>query len=359
MEALDDQPEKDSEESVPLRQPALPPSGRTVKGTLLTVVHLSAFGCLGVFVRSWLKVAFSCYATNHGTCLSLHVGPLCEAFAPNALGCFVFGLLSTPKAAGLDGDRQLACLHRDHPWQTRDRLVLGLRTGFCGALTTWASWNQAMVVHAASGDWATALLGFLLGVQVAATSTACGQHSAAALSHWHARAVVPAIEDGESLMSTVEEPVAQSSRCNAADIFVAVLFLALPVTCSVMLGTAAGPNAFAFVYGSSLLAPAGVLLRWQLTRLNTFHTFLPCGTLVANTAACVLCAAVAQSSARPLLATVIMDGIGGSLSTVSTVCGETNLLFITGPRWRGYAYLAVTWILGFGGALYFFSLPKP
>lgn len=95
------------------------------------------------------------------------------------------GLLATAALANRNGDaepvasRDLAALPKGHPLQRRPRLHAGLRTGLCGALTTFSGWNQVMAERAAAGRWARALVGFLLGAELFVSSLVVGQHVAA------------------------------------------------------------------------------------------------------------------------------------------------------------------------------------
>ena len=58
----------------------------------------------------------------------------------NLLGCFIIGILSSSASLGLDDGRSLAVLGRHHVLQRASSLQTGLRTGYCGCLTTFASW---------------------------------------------------------------------------------------------------------------------------------------------------------------------------------------------------------------------------
>mmetsp|Transcript_23421 Transcript_23421/g.35455 ORF Transcript_23421/g.35455 Transcript_23421/m.35455 type:complete len:564 (-) Transcript_23421:86-1777(-) len=98
----------------------------------------------------------------------------------NALGCFLMGL-------GMSGDRHehipidqmpLACFPRRSFIQKWSTYHLGFRTGFCGALTTFASWNTQMVVMICDGQWAAAIFGYMLGLALSLASYECGRHVA-------------------------------------------------------------------------------------------------------------------------------------------------------------------------------------
>lgn len=64
------------------------------------------------------------------------------------LGSFVIGLLAASTTVGVASDKQLLLLPAGHPWQHNFELQIGLRTGYCGCLTTFASWNLELMVLA-------------------------------------------------------------------------------------------------------------------------------------------------------------------------------------------------------------------
>lgn len=66
----------------------------------------------------------------------------------NMLGCFVIGLFAASTTVGLDTDKPLALLPAGHSWQRNLELHIGIRTGFCGCLTTFASWQLELVTLA-------------------------------------------------------------------------------------------------------------------------------------------------------------------------------------------------------------------
>lgn len=59
----------------------------------------------------------------------------------NMLGCFFMGLLSTSDSLNLKSHASyLAVLPQRQRWQPSPPVLLGLKTGFCGSLTTFSSW---------------------------------------------------------------------------------------------------------------------------------------------------------------------------------------------------------------------------
>lgn len=76
--------------------------------------------------------------TSAGT--GMRGGALFVDLPANMLGCFVLGALSSSDALGLPGAQPVAVLGAGSPLQRAMPLQLGLRVGFCGSLTTFASW---------------------------------------------------------------------------------------------------------------------------------------------------------------------------------------------------------------------------
>jgi fluoride ion exporter CrcB/FEX len=230
-----------------------------------------------------------------------------------------------------------------------------------------------MVERIVAGDWARALLGYLLGAELAGASLVMGQHAAAALWHAHShprlssRSAASAAEDdactGGGITALVGEPPPPRALSHPAashlwpeDVAAAVLLIAAVAGCiaGLVLSTHADARALCL---AALCGPFGVVARWYLSRANGMLRrvpWLPLGTLAANVAACVFDAALGAGAVRTrlgrgaywgtLLNSALQAGIGGGLSTVSTVAAETSLLLSAPPgaRWRGYAYLFCT-----------------
>ena len=69
--------------------------------------------------------------------------------------------------------------------------MVGLRTGFCGSLTTFASWELSLVTlliggrAIQGGQWAEFLWGLVIGFQLSLSSYMFGAHLAANLDYVH------------------------------------------------------------------------------------------------------------------------------------------------------------------------------
>ena len=135
-------------------QPTPPPNPRLV--LVDTCLSLVVCGHAGVLIRFWL---------GHDCKTSWSASVICGPFADlpaNLIGCFVMGLLcdgktcakvlrqaadelTDPARAELEEMKKLPLPLAPGLRKGMPVLLLGLRTGFCGSLTTYASWSNAMV----------------------------------------------------------------------------------------------------------------------------------------------------------------------------------------------------------------------
>jgi len=94
------------------------------------------------------------------------------------------GLAAASSTLSLGAPKPLAALPASHPWQQSPELHIGLRTGFCGCLTTFSSWSSALLAQAVGGGgrpggrWPQWLWGWTVGLYVALGSYAAGEHAA-------------------------------------------------------------------------------------------------------------------------------------------------------------------------------------
>lgn len=101
------------------------------------------------------------------------------------------GLLQDGNALGLPVNMPIAWLNEAHIFQSMTILHLGLKTGFCGSLTTFSSWNSEMVVMifgtgdaTLSSQFIKAAFGYLIGIETALGSFAFGKTVAIWLYKW-------------------------------------------------------------------------------------------------------------------------------------------------------------------------------
>ena len=73
------------------------------------------------------------------------------------------------------------------PEAMSDDIMLGLHVGFCGALSSFSSWNSSMLDLIRGGHYGEALIGYLLGLQLPIVAYRFGQHVAVYYFVWRCR----------------------------------------------------------------------------------------------------------------------------------------------------------------------------
>ncbi|CAI5526489.1 unnamed protein product [Closterium sp. Naga37s-1] len=109
------------------------------------LVHLATFAIIGVLIRYGLEVLFGpevAHVTDDEQTVFIDL-------PANIAGSFIMGVV------GVAAKRHIAA-YSEH-------LAIGLATGLCGCITTFASWNQRMLAILASGLWVRALAGYIVG----------------------------------------------------------------------------------------------------------------------------------------------------------------------------------------------------
>ena len=151
-------------------------------GALLRMIIAQLFGeaCRNPGTVGWLSAAAPLCVTADGT--TTQQGGIVFADLPsNLLGSFLMGLFQDSIVLGLAVPMAVAWLSPFHPFQNANVLHTAFKTGFCGSLTTFSSWNSEMVVMIFStGDrsrhtqlW-SALFGYIIGMETSLGSFACG-----------------------------------------------------------------------------------------------------------------------------------------------------------------------------------------
>ena len=154
---------------------------------ILQLLHLIAWNQIGVILRVQLVALFGGACDDVGSqswqpCvtspgLSRLGGAMFTNVPPNVLGSFAIGLFSSSASLTKAYPSfqplhvvNLAFLPSSSPLQHHTALHLGLRTGLCGSLTTFASWILQMVKMMVGGrstigtEWVAALWGIYLNV---------------------------------------------------------------------------------------------------------------------------------------------------------------------------------------------------
>ena len=226
------------------------------------------------------------------------------------------------------------------PEDMKHIILIGLRVGLCGAVSTFSSWNSAMVNLVRNGKWGEAMGGYAIGIQLGVIAYLFGQHVAVYIFVWRCRREVKRAErrgyafrlhagsddsiddeDDETNASTsasvrgrrIKECYVPSVRSLATVFFFALFF-------GVFLGVFLLPKHQQFAI-SLLFTPFGTFARWKLAnKHNKRLPGFPIGTFSANLLSCALSGSLGSflASAGPeesIVLSSMIAGFAGSLST--------------------------------------------
>mmetsp|Transcript_27304 Transcript_27304/g.41296 ORF Transcript_27304/g.41296 Transcript_27304/m.41296 type:complete len:794 (+) Transcript_27304:100-2481(+) len=344
---------------------------------LQTVLFLSIFASFGTLLRifSGRLFGFDCEIQTMDpindwfTPFSKHIcvtssgmtnrygGALFTDLPANMIGSFIMGLLTNSYHSA----QPLPWLSASHPLQKHTILHVAIKTGMCGSLTTFASWNSQMVAMLDGSQCVlgsqvdSALFGYLIGIMTAVSSFVLGTNVSLWLANARGARMVVAVDtdDHDELSRTdnVENPphhintlgkkskvywkVKRFLSCGTSLPF--FVFAGILVGC--LVGDFIANIAFyRFLWMDLALSPLGALLRWFLAlRFNGVSfwgvTWLPWGTLLANLLACILSILILSLESRyqsyfsdrmwsSSILIALRVGCAGSLSTVSTFVKE-------------------------------------
>jgi fluoride ion exporter CrcB/FEX len=232
-----------------------------------------------------------------------------------------------------------------------DDLILGLRAGFCGALSSFSSWNSAMVNLMKKGNIGQAIVGYIIGIQLPIVAYRFGQHVAVYIFIWRARQETRSderrgygirvsldedserqleatdVDQGEGHVTPLQSPGAGDAENPSVRAIATATFLLFLVTeCTSMFFFSDPENQVLAI--SLLFSPLGVYARWRLSRLNSWRPTFPIGTFAANILACALGGSLGEILAgnpKPRQRIVLqgfINGFGGTLSSVAAFLVE-------------------------------------
>lgn len=227
------------------------------------------------------------------------------------------------------------------PTAMSDDLLLGLRAGFCGALSSFSSWNSAMGGLILQGRFGEAIIGYILGLQLPIVSYRFGQNVAVYIFVWRARRQTRRAErrgyglklsqnDDVDAIDTEVDGISRDKKeteIPSVRAFVTVIFIIALITQCVSLFFYKDPLEQQLAM-SLLFSPLGVLARWRLTKLNRWRPNFALGTFTSNILACALGGSLgtllsgnAGPKERIILVSVI-SGFAGTLSSVGAFIEE-------------------------------------
>jgi fluoride ion exporter CrcB/FEX len=271
------------------------------------------------------------------------------------------------------------------PEAMSDDLMLGLRDGFCGALSSFSSWNSAMVNLLRSGNIGAALVGYILGLQLPIIAYRFGQHVAVYVFIWRCRRETKrderrgygirvsmndhseremcrtsgnacgsmgmvdteGVDDAASTSHSDNQTSPQHTVRGGAGgaytlpaetnhveretpsiraVATALFIIALVTQCtSISFYTDYESQVVAL---SLLFSPLGVFARWRLSKYNSWRLSFPIGTFTANMLACALSGGLGTLLAgnpgerERLVLVSFINGFGGTLSSVASFIVE-------------------------------------
>ncbi|KAG6714802.1 hypothetical protein I3842_05G220600 [Carya illinoinensis] len=318
---------------------------------ILCLIHLAVLGILGVLTRYLLQKLFGPGVigwTSDKNILYLDL-------PSNMVGSFLMGWWGVIFKADI-------CSMSDY-------LAIGLTTGYLGSLTTFSGWNQKMLDLSIDGHWVFVVLGFLVGLFLAAYSIIFGVETAKGFRWLLTRKNGSSGNDTRSSSSNWR---ANTYRRHLAVMVVLILMLALlwGVSGALLREEFSSGSNGAQLWLACIVGPPGVWIRWFLARLNGrglgragLLKWVPFGTLIANvSAACIMAALAigkkaASSQTFDSVAAGIQLGFLGCLSTVSTFIAEFNAMRESKRPWRAYAYASITICLSFSLGTLIYSVP--
>ncbi|KAF4393470.1 hypothetical protein F8388_023274 [Cannabis sativa] len=315
------------------------------------LTHLAVFGILGVLTRYLLQKLFgpgTAGVTSDETLLYLDL-------PSNMVGSFLMGWFGVV----FKGDIS----------RVSDFIAIGLSTGYLGSLTTFSGWNQKMLELSVEGHWVSSVLGFLIGLFLAAYSIIFGVETAKGFRHLLEKKITnqkSSIHSSESIwrVDSRERHIA------VMVVFFLILCLLWSVSGIMLRKEFRNGGSEAQLWLGCIVGPTGVWIRWFLARLNGcglgragLFKWIPFGTLIANVAASCIMAAL--STIRNAVNTKTCDtitagiqlGFLGCLSTVSTFIAEFNAMRESKHPWRAYVYAMITICFSFGLGTLIFSIP--
>ena len=247
-----------------------------------------------------------------------------------------------------------------------DDLMLGLRFGFCGALSSFSSWNSAMINLIRSGKIVEAFVGYMLGVQLPIMAYRFGQHLAVYIFVWRCRQETKRDErrgygiqlnthedddddnviemngqdlnnNDDNIDTEADAPggVTQNNHRNketstetpSIRAIITVLFIMAVVTQCTSISFYSEPQN-QVVALSLLFSPLGVLARWRLSKYNEWRPTFPIGTFTCNMLACALSGGLGRllggnpNEEERLVLQSLINGFGGTLSSVANFIVE-------------------------------------
>lgn len=255
-------------------------------------------------------------------------------------------------------------INSKHYFQKRHKTHLSIRTGFCGCLTTFASWNAQMIQMICTWDISTIILavyGYVLGIQSCYMSLKFGQYISFILyCYWNDNEENTVIIQQESIQAELEQVKIDQENENeditiqeymhtsipfliVIPLFIYFLYQSITTTKDQIISSSIHKrNAYRELWLSCFFSPFGAGMRYQLSyhfnksRLRHSYAYIHAkylGTFLANIIGSII-AIICMSFIVLIQVTnwnqdilyAIKLGFAGCLSTVSTFIDEFDTL---------------------------------
>lgn len=146
----------------------------------MILAQLFGEACANPGTVGWLSAGSPLCVTKDGE--TQQQGGIVFADLPsNIIGSFLMGLFQDYAVLGLAVPMAVAWLPPSASFQRCVVLHTAFKTGFCGSLTTFSSWNSEMIVltfgtgnKTPSTRFVSAILGYIIGMETSLGSFACG-----------------------------------------------------------------------------------------------------------------------------------------------------------------------------------------
>jgi fluoride ion exporter CrcB/FEX len=143
----------------------------------MVLAQLFGEACANPGTVGWLSAGAPLCVTKDGS--TTQTGGIVFADLPaNLFGSFLMGLFQDGTVLGLAVPIAISWLPAQHPFQKATLLYVAFKTGFCGSLTTFSSWNSEMVVLIFGTPFKSqiwkAIFGYIVGMETSLGSFVCG-----------------------------------------------------------------------------------------------------------------------------------------------------------------------------------------
>eukprot|EP00814_Leptocylindrus_danicus_P003745 CAMPEP_0116043258 /NCGR_PEP_ID=MMETSP0321-20121206/26233_1 /TAXON_ID=163516 /ORGANISM="Leptocylindrus danicus var. danicus, Strain B650" /LENGTH=489 /DNA_ID=CAMNT_0003524001 /DNA_START=209 /DNA_END=1676 /DNA_ORIENTATION=+ len=189
---------------------------------IISALYISAFAICGTLFRVLIGTLFGSYCEDptqnaiknlfdysNNSFNGKAKSALFVDLPANMVGSLLMGMLQSGLVLGLANSNNvpIAWLPIGHRFQGMDAIHLAFRTGFCGSITTFSSWNTQMVtlLTGSSQGAAQAIFGYIIGLELALASYTIGKHIAILghryLNPLHAREADIMVNNNSSTMT--------------------------------------------------------------------------------------------------------------------------------------------------------------